>query len=186
MTAPHQAVPVWEGLEGEDLQRALDEWAMAQALDEARLAEAAGEVPVGAVLIGPLAPGGPLAVLGRGHNQPIHQHDPSAHAEMLALRSAAQGLQNYRLPGCTLYVTLEPCAMCAMAMLHARLSRVVFGAFDPKTGACGSVLNLLEDKRLNHQTQWHGGVAEPASAALLRSFFGRRRAQQRESRRALP
>ncbi len=183
MTSPVPAVPSWEGLDSDAAQQALDTWAMAQALDEARLAEAAGEVPVGAVLIGPSAPGGPQEILGRGHNLPIQRHDPSAHAEMLALRSAAQRLRNYRLPGCTLYVTLEPCAMCAMALLHARLARVVFGAHDPKTGACGSVLNLFEDPRLNHHTLCHGGVAEADSAALLRAFFARRREQQREARR---
>ena len=153
------------------------------ALEQARMAQAAGEVPVGAVLVrvpasDPLAP----EVLAYGHNRPISTHDPTAHAEIMALRSAAQHLQNYRLPDCELYVTLEPCAMCAMAMIHARVRRVVFGAFDPKTGAAGSVVNLFENSTLNHHTTVVGGVQSEACAELLRSFFARRRAEARRSR----
>ena len=151
---------------------------MRLALDQALNAQLAGEVPVGAVIL----QGGQL--IATGYNRPITTHDPTAHAEIVALRHAAQLLQNYRLPDCTLYVTLEPCAMCAMALLHARFKRVVFAAADPKTGAAGSVANLFADARLNHQTEVQGGLlAEPASA-LLRAFFAQRRAQQRAERDA--
>lgn len=150
-----------------------DDAFMRLALEEARRAAAAGEVPVGAVLVR----GG--EVIARGANRPVGTHDPSAHAEMVALREGAARLGNYRLDGCTLYVTLEPCAMCAGAMLHARLARVVFGAADPKTGAAGSVLNLFAEPRLNHQTAVQGGVLADACGALLRGFFAERRAAQR-------
>jgi tRNA(adenine34) deaminase len=149
-----------------------DEQAMQLALAQADLAAAAGEVPVGAVV---LRDGVVIAV---GHNAPIARHDPSAHAEMQALRAAAQMLGNYRLPECELFVTLEPCAMCAGAMLHARLKRVVFGASDPKTGAAGSVINLFEQNQLNHQTQVQGGVLTQECAAVLQAFFKLRRAQK--------
>lgn len=142
---------------------------MAMAMQQAIRALEAGEVPVGAVLVR----GG--EVIARAHNQPIGLRDPSAHAEVLALRAAGQSLDNYRLPGCTLYVTLEPCAMCAMAMLHARLARVVFAAADPKTGAAGSVLNLFGSAALNHQTAVVGGVLAQESSELLRGFFRARR-----------
>jgi len=156
-----------------------DEPLMRLALDQALNAQLAGEVPVGAVIVRD----GQL--VATGFNRPITTHDPTAHAEIVALRHAAQWLQNYRLPDCELYVTLEPCAMCAMALLHARFKRVVFAATDPKTGAAGSVTNLFADGRLNHQTALLGGVlAEPASA-LLRQFFAERRAQQRAARDAL-
>ncbi len=152
---------------------------MRLALDQALNAQLSGEVPVGAVI---LRQG---QLIATGYNRPITTHDPTAHAEIVALRHAAQLLQNYRLPECELYVTLEPCAMCAMALMHARFKRVVFAATDPKTGAAGSVLNLFADGRLNHQTGLLGGVlAEPASA-LLRQFFVDRRAQQRAERQAL-
>ena len=147
-----------------------DASAMRLALAEARAAAAAGEVPVGAVVV----KNGELIATGR--NAPIGTHDPSAHAEIVALRAAAARLGNYRLEGCTLYVTLEPCAMCAGAMLHARLDRVVFGALDAKTGAAGSVLNLFAEPCLNHQTQVTGGVLAQEAAALLQGFFKPRRA----------
>lgn len=142
---------------------------MRLALDEARAAAAAGEVPVGAVVVKD------GAVIGTGRNAPIAHHDPTAHAEIAALRAAAGHLGNYRLDGCTLYVTLEPCAMCSGAMLHARLARVVYGAPDPKTGVAGSVLNLFNETRLNHQTTVEGGVLADEGAALLRHFFQERR-----------
>lgn len=153
-----------------------DEKAMQLALAQAALAAAAGEVPVGAVV---LRNGVVIAV---GHNAPIARHDPSAHAEMQALRAAAQLLGNYRLPECELFVTLEPCAMCAGAMLHARLKRVVFGASDPKTGAAGSVINLFEQSQLNHQTQVQGGLLTQECAAVLQAFFKLRRTQKINAR----
>ena len=143
--------------------------AMRLALAEARAAAAAGEVPVGAVVVRD------GRMIATGRNAPIGTHDPSAHAEIVALRAAAAALGNYRLDGCTLVVTLEPCAMCAGAMLHARVGRVVFGAADPKTGAAGSVLNLFAEPRLNHHTQVQGGVLADEAAALLRDFFKPRR-----------
>ena len=146
---------------------------MQLALAQAALAAQAGEVPVGAVVV----QGG--VVIATGRNAPIEGHDPTAHAEIAALRAAAKALGNYRLPDCTLYVTLEPCAMCSGAMLHARLKRVVFGAFDAKTGAAGSVINLFDQPQLNHQTVLLGGVLEGESAALLKDFFSRRRLEKR-------
>jgi tRNA(adenine34) deaminase len=118
-------------------------------------------------------------VIATGRNAPIEGHDPTAHAEIAALRAAALALGNYRLPDCTLYVTLEPCAMCSGAMLHARLQRVVFGAPDPKTGAAGSVINLFDQPQLNHQTALQGGVLASQSAALLKAFFSQRREEKR-------
>jgi tRNA(adenine34) deaminase len=147
-----------------------DDDAMRLALAEARVAAAAGEVPVGAVVVGQ---GG--RVIATGRNASIAAQDPSAHAEIAALRVAAAHSGNYRLDGCTLYVTLEPCAMCAGAMLHARLDRVVYGASDPKTGAAGSVVDLFAELRLNHRTQVLGGVRADECAALLRNFFQQRR-----------
>ena len=145
---------------------------MRLAMQEALAAEQAGEVPVGAIVVHE------GEVIGRGHNAPIDRHDPTAHAEVQALRSAAAHLGNYRLSECSLYVTLEPCAMCSGAMLHARLKRVVFGASDPKTGAAGSVLNLFGESRLNHQTQVQGGVLADACRDQLQQFFQARRASQ--------
>ena len=147
---------------------------MRLALAEADSARAAGEVPVGAVLV----KNGVLIAAGR--NAPVGRHDPSAHAEINALRAGGAALGNYRLDGCTLFVTLEPCAMCAGAMLHARLDRVVFGAADPKTGAAGSVLDVFAEPRLNHRTRLEGGVLASECADLLTTFFRERRAQARE------
>ena len=146
-----------------------DAFFMRLALAEARDAAVAGEVPVGAVVVKD------GRVIASGRNAPIDGHDPTAHAEIVALRAAAQALGNYRLEGCSLYVTLEPCAMCSGAMLHARLARVVFGAADPKTGAAGSVLNLFEHPQLNHQTAVQAGVLAEEGAQLLRGFFKDRR-----------
>lgn len=153
-----------------------DAEAMSLALTQARLAASRGEVPVGAVLVRrrPEA-ASPLELLALGHNQPIALHDPTAHAEIMALRAGASYLQNYRLPGCELFVTLEPCAMCAMALMHARISRVVFGTPDPKTGAAGSVVNLFAQSQLNHHTTVEGGLLAQASGDLLREFFAERR-----------
>jgi tRNA(adenine34) deaminase len=142
---------------------------MGLALDLAREAGAAGEVPVGALVV---MDG---QVVGRGGNQPIGRHDPTAHAEIIALRDAATRLGNYRLPDCTLYVTLEPCAMCAGAIMHARMDRVVFGARDPKTGAAGSVIDLFAETRLNHHTAVTGGVLADECGSLLSGFFAARR-----------
>ena len=142
---------------------------MGLALELAREAGAAGEVPVGALIV---MTG---EVVGRGFNQPIGRHDPTANAEIMALRDAATRLGNYRLPGCTLYVTLEPCAMCAGAIMHARIDRVVFGARDPKTGAAGSIIDLFAEPRLNHHTAVVGGVLAEACGSLLSGFFAARR-----------
>jgi tRNA(adenine34) deaminase len=146
-----------------------DEAFMREALELARQAGAAGEVPVGAVVIQD------GTVIGRGFNQPVGSSDPTAHAEVEALRRAAGHLRNYRLSGCDLYVTLEPCAMCAGAIMHARIRRLVYGARDPKTGACGGVTDLFADGRLNHHTTVSGGVLEEACGILLREFFAMRR-----------
>lgn len=151
---------------------------MAQALAAAESARAAGEVPVGAVLVQG------ERVVATGFNHPIGAHDPSAHAEMVALRAAAQTLENYRLPGCELYVTLEPCLMCAGAIMHARIARVVYGAHDPKTGACGSVVDAFANPQLNHHTQVTGGVLETECAEALKAFFADRRRAIRAERAA--
>ncbi|QJW85822.1 tRNA adenosine(34) deaminase TadA [Ramlibacter terrae] len=146
---------------------------MREALAEAALAEAAGEVPVGAVVVRE------GRVIARGHNLPVSRHDPTAHAEVQALRAAAAALGNYRLDDCELYVTLEPCAMCSGAMLHARVRRVVYGAADPKTGAAGSVVDLFAEPRLNHRTQVQGGVLADACGRGLSEFFRNRRQESR-------
>lgn len=146
---------------------------MAAALEQAKAAASDGEVPVGAVVVWQ------GRVIATGRNASVHTHDPTAHAEIAALRSAALEMGNYRLNECELFVTLEPCAMCSGAMLNARLKRVVFGAVEPKTGAAGSVINLFDEVRLNHQTEWRGGVLAEESRALLQNFFGQRRAEQR-------
>jgi tRNA(adenine34) deaminase len=146
-----------------------DEAFMREALALAEQAAAAGEVPVGAVVVKD------GTIVGRGSNRPITSHDPTAHAEVVALRDAAARLGNYRLPGCELFVTLEPCAMCVGAMIHARVARVVYGARDPKTGACGSVVDLPGIAALNHHAAFEGGVlADDCGAALKRFFAGRR------------
>ena len=153
-----------------------DEDFMRLALAEAGKAAALGEVPVGAVIVHD------GEVIGTGFNQPIGTHDPSAHAEMRALRLAAEKLGNYRLPGCELYVTLEPCIMCAGAIMHARLARVVYAAADPKTGAAGSVINPFADRRLNHHTEVTGGVLAAEASSMLSDFFARRRHEQKAAR----
>ncbi len=151
-----------------------DEHAMGQALDQAHMAWSLGEVPVGVVIVRQ------GHIIARGHNRSIADHDPTAHAEIVALRQAANLLSNYRLPDCELFVTLEPCAMCAMALIHARFKRVVFGAQDPKTGAAGSVLNLFGNSQLNHQTVCVGGVLEQPCSQVLREFFGERRLKSKQ------
>ena len=142
---------------------------MTQALALAKRAAGEGEVPVGALIVKD------DQVLGEGWNHPIKAHDPSAHAEMIALRAAAQRVGNYRLTGTTLYVTLEPCVMCAGAIIHARVQRLVFGAWDPKAGAVSSVYDVIAKPRLNHTVEWTGGVMEAESGELLREFFRARR-----------
>jgi len=142
---------------------------MGEALALAQEAGRRGEVPVGAVVVRD------GAILGRGGNAPIAGHDPTAHAEIAALRDAARAVGNYRLPGMALYVTIEPCAMCAGAILHARIARVVFGAADPKTGACGSVIDLFAEPKLNHHATVVGGVRADECGELLSSFFAARR-----------
>ena len=148
---------------------ATDEQFMRMAIDIARTGSQKGEVPVGAVVV---LDG---EIIGEGYNAPILHHDPTAHAEIRAMRASAQRLGNYRLSGATLYVTLEPCAMCAGAMMHARIARLVFGAADPKTGACGSVVDLFSEEKLNHHTNVRGGVLAEECADMLRSFFQSRR-----------
>jgi tRNA(adenine34) deaminase len=146
-----------------------DHEAMQAALAEARFAGVSGEVPIGAVVVHE------SAIIARGQNRVLRDVDPTAHAEIVALRSAAAALGNYRLAGCTLYVTLEPCAMCAGAMIHARIDRLVFAAADPKAGACGTVLEVLNHPQLNHLMQVEQGIGAEESAELLRSFFRERR-----------
>lgn len=146
-----------------------DEHYIHLALDLARQAAEAGEVPVGAIVV----KGG--EIVGRGYNAPISSRDPTAHAEIQAMRDAAKTLGNYRLVGCTLYVTLEPCAMCSGAIQHARIARLVFGAADPKTGCCGSVINLMDEARLNHHCDATGGVLAEECGKVLSDFFAARR-----------
>lgn len=152
---------------------------MALALVQAKLAWEAGEVPVGAVVVKD------GIVIAQGYNQPIGSHDPTAHAEIMALRAASHVLGNYRLPGCELYVTLEPCVMCAGAMMHARLSRVVYGAADLKTGACGSVINLFQQEKLNHHTDIVSDVMAEECGRLLKDFFVSRRVAAAEKRKLI-
>lgn len=158
---------------------AIDEAFMAEALELAFEGSRLNEVPVGALVV---LNG---VVVGRGYNQPISQQDPTAHAEIVALRNAARTLGNYRLPGATLYVTVEPCAMCAGAIQHARIARVVYGASEPKTGACGSVVDLFAEARLNHHAEVEGGLMAEESAALIGAFFQRRRAESKSLRESV-
>ena len=151
-----------------------DEYFMREALSMARSAECLGEVPVGAIVVRD------GQIIGRGFNSPIGESDPTAHAEIAALRDAARRLENYRLPGCELFVTLEPCAMCAGAILHSRIARVVYGARDLKTGVHGSVVDLFAVERLNHHTEVQGGILSEECSRLLSSFFAGRRAKREQ------
>jgi len=164
MKARTEAPAPYEIAQAADAER----W-MREAIELARLAQARGEVPVGAVIVHD------GAIVGRGGNAPIAGNDPTAHAEIAALRDAARTRANYRLADCDLYVTLEPCLMCAGAMMHARVRRLVFGARDPKTGACGSVVDVFADARLNHHTRVTGGVLAAECGVLLSEFFATRR-----------
>lgn len=150
-----------------------DDFFMHAAIEQAHKASALGEVPVGAVVV---KDGN---IIAAGFNQPITHSDPSSHAEIMAMRAAAKILGNYRLVDCTLYVTLEPCLMCSGAMMHARLARVVFGAFDAKTGVCGSVLNVFNEDKLNHHATVVGGILQIECAQLLKDFFAKRRLDQK-------
>lgn len=145
------------------------EFWMQQAIEQAKKAELAGEVPVGAILVQD------DKIIGQGFNQPIQAHDPSAHAEIQALRNAGQQLGNYRFPGSTLYVTLEPCTMCAGSIIHARVQHLLFGAYDPRTGAIESVSHILDEPYHNHKVTYRGGVMAEESGALLRQFFKAKR-----------
>lgn len=151
---------------------------MREALALAEAAARAGEVPIGAVVVRD------GEIIGRGFNAPISSHDPTAHAEIAALRDAASRVGNYRLPGCELFVTIEPCAMCAGAILHARIARVVFGASDPKTGACGSIVDLFAEARLNHHATVEGGVLAEECGATVTRFFDAKRQAEKERRGA--
>ena len=151
----------------------LDEQMMRFAIAEAHAAQAAGEVPVGAIVVGPDG-----VVLGRGQNRVLRDSDPTAHAEIVALRAAGLALGNYRLTGCTLYVTLEPCAMCAGAILHARIAHLVYGADDPKAGACGSVLTVMNHPQLNHKAEVASGLLAEECGLMLSNFFLERRGKK--------
>lgn len=166
--------------EDERIRTHQDEAGMRAALDQAQNAWLVGEVPVGAVIVREVD--GVRQIVATGYNRPITSNDPTAHAEIVALRQASEMLGNYRLPDCELYVTLEPCPMCAMALLHARFKRVVFGTLDPKTGAAGSVVDLFGSQQLNHHTAVTGGVMAEPCGALLREFFAARRAEARRER----
>ena len=145
---------------------------MREAMTLAQQAAERGEVPVGAIVVKD------GEIIGRGSNAPIGMHDPSAHAEILAMRDAAKNIGNYRLVDCSLYVTLEPCAMCAGAIQHARIGKLIFGAKDPKTGACGSVINLMAEDKLNHHTDINAGILESECGQLLSDFFKQRRLEK--------
>ena len=165
MTQPTSATP--------DEQLAIDQAFMQQALQLAQAAADAGEVPVGALVV---LDG---VIIGHGMNAPIGRHDPTAHAEIQAMREAAAAIGNYRLVGCTLYVTLEPCAMCSGAIQHARIARLVYGTRDPKTGSCGSVIDLMAEPRLNHHTEVAGGILAEECGSMLSRFFSARRASKK-------
>ena len=165
--AASSAAPNLHELEGGDIDF------MRAALDLAQQARDAGEVPVGAVVVKD------GTIIGRGYNRPISAADPTAHAEVMALRDAARHLGNYRLTDCMLYVTLEPCTMCVGAIFHARIARLVYGAKDPKTGACGSIIDLPAETRLNHHLQMAGGVLAEETGELLKQFFAQRRKADR-------
>ncbi len=169
MSRNNEVNPDHQAGSGTAASKSRDAFWMQRALQLARQAEAMGEVPVGAVVV--------LddELIGEGYNQPIGSHDPTAHAEIVALRNAGQRMGNYRLPAVTLYVTLEPCTMCAGAMIHARVARLVFGAADPRTGAAGSVYNVFADKHHNHRIEVEGGLMGEESAAMLQAFFRARR-----------
>ncbi|WP_371188348.1 tRNA adenosine(34) deaminase TadA [Thalassotalea maritima] len=156
-----------------------DQYFMAQALLQADKAEQIGEIPVGAVVVCD------DKIIAKGFNQSITSHDPSAHAEMIALRAAGKVIENYRMLDCTLYVTLEPCPMCAGLLVHSRIKRVVFGAKDLKTGACGSIFNLAQHQQLNHQVDIEQGILEQQCADKLSNFFKRRRAEKKAKKKAL-
>jgi tRNA(adenine34) deaminase len=151
-----------------------DDFYMQLALEVAREAAITGEVPVGAIIVKD------GVVIGRGGNSPIDTHDPTAHAEIAALRDAAKNIGNYRLVDCALYVTLEPCAMCTGAIQHARIARLIYGASDPKTGACGSVVNLMAEEKLNHHTEVFSGVLAQECGELLSDFFKQRRLKNKQ------
>jgi len=153
-----------------------DEHYMRLAIDQARAAEAAGEVPVGAIVVSSTG-----EVIGIGNNQVLRTNDPTAHAEIVALRAAGLALDNYRLLDCTLFCTLEPCAMCAGAILHARISRLVFAARDPKAGACGSVLSVMNHPALNHRAEVTEGILAEECSAMLTAFFRKKRMGQIQS-----
>ncbi len=187
MTASGRSRIVATAIDGEaaaTVWAASDDWAMRLALDQALNAQLVGEVPVGAVIVRRVD--GVPQIVATGYNRPITTHDPTAHAEIVALRHAAQLLENYRLPDCEVFVTLEPCAMCAMALMHARVRRVVFAAHDPKTGAAGSMLNLFADPRLNHQTSVESGLQAAPASRLLSDFFAQRRAAKRHPADGVP
>lgn len=148
---------------------------MREALRQAQRAYRIGEVPVGAVVVRN------GEIIARAHNRPIHLNDPSAHAEVLALRRAGRKVGNYRLPGCTLYVTIEPCSMCVGAIVQARIQRLVVGATDPKAGACGSVLSVLNNPKLNHRVAFESGILQAECSAILQQFFRERRKTNRSS-----
>lgn len=156
-----------------------DRFFMQRAIELAKQAESFNEVPVGAVIVKD------GEVIGEGFNQPIAKHDPSAHAEIMALRNAGEAINNYRLIDTTVYVTLEPCAMCAMAMVHARVKRVVYGANDLKTGACGSVFHLIESEHHNHRVTVEGGLLAEQCGLLLSNFFKRRRKEKKQQKRTI-
>ncbi|WP_338411246.1 tRNA adenosine(34) deaminase TadA [Pseudoalteromonas nigrifaciens] len=155
-----------------------DNYWMQQALTYAKQAEQLGEIPVGAILVKD------NQLVAAGYNRSITDNDPSAHAEMMAVRKGGKGLNNYRLIDCTLYVTLEPCSMCAGLLVHSRIKRLVFGAADAKTGSAGSIMNLLQEPKLNHQVEVLGGVLEGQCATIISDFFKRRRAQIKAAKKA--